>query len=578
MDRTRLRMAALVVISGVVTAHVSAQSPPLCGGADPDCGDQTRSVIDPADLPVTPFNSTDVVWGELANPPQANEILTLPRAIPPDDCTSPTLVKAEVQVSLTVQGDLLFENLNNNSINDAGVTFNSTVRLVSPILPGGFVEANLAPVLLAVGSLPAFDGTLDFGGTSGVTQFEGPFTLNVPCLTFTVSNPAALAAFQAGPVVIQHSANSNSTANGTGNIQGGTNFTALLEAQVRYVYCCGEVVDGCPCLRDPRSPASLLIYPEFCNRLGNNTLVTITNANCYGCTDGAALPTEVVAHFLIIDKDTCLEENFDVPLTPCDTYTFLTKSKTNRQQGYLYAYAVQGGVPVAFNHLLGQEVVLDGFANLDWSVNAVGFQSAPGLAEGAPTNVDHDSVRDLDNHEYIEAPDKILVPRFLGQDENPFFGNFKSTVTLINLSGGKAFSTIVEFLVYNDSEECFSQGFQFNCWDKRYLADLDLSPGAGVFGEAFLDATSDVPEIIGWTDLFGNKKAGWFTVEGKTASSGIENITDPAIYAVLVEEASGKRAADLPWEIGCRNGDLLPIGPLGDPIVGNAPGTSTDNQ
>jgi hypothetical protein len=336
--------------------------------------------------------------------------------------------------------------------------------------------------------------------------------------------------------------------------------------------------DECPCgSRRTNQPASLLLFPEFCNLRGYDTLVTITNADCFACNSdnpgGQLPPAEVIVEVVFINKDTCLEDNFNLPLTPCDQTSFLTRVKTNFRQGYLYAFAKnQAGKAISFNHLIGQEVILDGFKGLEWSANAAGFQAIPD--EGLETDLDHDNVRDLDNREYLAAPERILIPRFLGQDPLPnFFATYRSTLTLINLSGGVQFRTIVDLSIFNDNEECFSRQWEFKCWDKQFLADITPA-----FTEAFLKSSNNDPgEIDGWP--WPGREAGWLIVNGRTSYSSAESIADPAVYAMLVEEKWPLRVADLPWEEGCQeNGDLLPTGILGDPIVNGQPGTNHDDQ
>jgi hypothetical protein len=327
----------------------------------------------------------------------------------------------------------------------------------------------------------------------------------------------------------------------------------------------------CPCIRDQLSPASLLLFPEFCNQNGFDTLFTITNANCFNCTNDIGMPAEVIVELVYIDKNTCLENNVNLPLTPCDTVTLLTKAQTSLQQGYAYAFAKDlQGRAISFNHLVGQEILLDGFRNLEWSVNAVGFRAIP--EEGDLTNLDGDDVRDLDNVEYIAAPERLIVPRFLGQDYDPrFFATYKSTLTFINLSGGVQFRTLVDLSIWNDSEECFSRQWEFRCWDKQFLADI-----SSAFTQRFLATTNHDPnEIAGWT----GREAGWLYVDGRNAFSSAESINDPAVYVLLIEDKGNYRVADLPWEEGCQeNGDLLPTGIFGDPRPGFPGGQPGDNQ
>lgn len=322
-----------------------------------------------------------------------------------------------------------------------------------------------------------------------------------------------------------------------------------------------QVKEDCPdCIRDVLQPASLLLFPEFCNAPGQDTLLTITSADCFICLDANA-PPEVIVEIVYISGDPddgCLEQNLNLPLTPCDTITVLTSAHTSFRQGYAYAFAKNlAGEAIKFDQLTGNQIVLDGFRNLDWSVNAVGFKAGRDLADGALTDLDEDRVRDLNGEEYVEAPDRIIVPRFLGQDPFPnFFASHRSTLTLISLTGAQ-FDTTVDFAIWNDNEECFSTQVEFRCWTKRFLADISMATT-----QRFLKSTNHDPmEIDGWRQ----RETGWLYLDGRIADSTADVVIDPAVYAVLVEERAGQRTADLPWEEGCRdNGALLPLGIFAD--------------
>lgn len=306
---------------------------------------------------------------------------------------------------------------------------------------------------------------------------------------------------------------------------------------------------GAPeCMRNGRSPASLLLFPEYDNRFGKNTLLTLTN------TDTDQTSDDVLVELWYINEATCLKTDRTVRLTPGDTITLLTDSHIQTDdRGYVFAFVKNlAGVPVTNNVVIGQLIYIDGFGlgSLDWSVNAVGFKGV--TARFTTTDVDGDGNKDLDGTEYEEAPDRIHIPRFLGQD---LFSN--STMTFIALSGGVQFTTILDFAIYNDNEEMFSRQYQFYCWDKVRLTDI-----SNVFSNSFLQSTNDDPnEILGAPA----QEAGWFTFQGLNAFSTITNIADPAVYGVLVEDRFGERVADLPWDEGCQdNGSLIPAGPLGD--------------
>jgi hypothetical protein len=293
-------------------------------------------------------------------------------------------------------------------------------------------------------------------------------------------------------------------------------------------------------------------------------LVTITD----GCCTGGAGNVRVEVVF--INRNNCLETNRTYTLTPCDTLSFITSfiGPTNAR-GYLYAFAKSNlpsannpnGTPIVYNHLIGQEVVIDGITNFDYAINAVSFKAFGN--EGDFNDDDGDGIRDLNGlpdlpgSEYEQAPDRILIPRFLGQDP-PGTGPtaFQSDIVLINLTGGSQFTTVLDILVFNDNEEAFSAQREFTCWDKIPLATFS----SWTLNSSLLGSGHARNEINGF-----NREAGWIVIDGNSASSSAETILDPAFYAVLIERAGGFHAADLPFELCLQdNGDLLPRALFGD--------------
>jgi hypothetical protein len=250
-----------------------------------------------------------------------------------------------------------------------------------------------------------------------------------------------------------------------------------------------------------------------------------------------------------------------VLLTPGDTFSFLTSAHNpNQQQGFMFCYAVHPtqGYPLRFDHLIGNALYVNGLLAIDYSTNAVSFRG--GSVVGNNLNADGDSNRDLDGVEYERLPDWILIPRFVGTTPA-----LKSELILIGLSGGASFTTTVNFAVFNDNEEPFSSQRQFQCWERVRLDTI-----SGVFSDSFLKSTNHaVNEPLG--GAFGGRETGWFIVDGSHASSTNEQITDPAVYAVLIEKVGRSTgASDLPFGKGYQNnGDLWPIGSLGDGGIGD---------
>lgn len=297
-----------------------------------------------------------------------------------------------------------------------------------------------------------------------------------------------------------------------------------------------------------RNPASLLLYPEYDNRAGMLTVHTVTNSS---------YSESIRVKMEYIDGETCQASDRSIELTPNDTFTFFTDAQFADQvrgYGYMYAQCGQTGPPVVFNHLTGSVLVMDGLNAIAYGVNAIAFRGiedpdAP-IAYCGHRETDHNGngIRDLDALEYDPVPDQILIPRFLGQNDQR-----QSELILIGLSGGKKFTTTLDFLIYNDNEQVFSSQHTFYCWERTPLLDI-----TGLFDNDYLaNGTSDDPE-----EVLGNPlvESGWIRIDGGVASSSSTDIPDPAFYAVLVEGSGAlKMAADLPFGYCSQdNGGLLP--------------------
>jgi len=322
-----------------------------------------------------------------------------------------------------------------------------------------------------------------------------------------------------------------------------------------------------------RKPASLLVFPEFDSRQQSTTLITISNTNGDFAPNGNLYAGSVDIEYVYIGKLNaqgqpipCLETNFTRRLTPNDTVTLVTRIQNpNQQLGYLYVFAKnpQTGQAIVFNHLIGSALILDNFAGADYSFEPYAYLGIG--AHGTTTDDDGDGVRDLNNLEYSCTPDVLLFPRFFGQGQLPPdlqqgvpAQGFTSELVLLNLSGGKDFEAVIDYLIYNDNEEVFSAQSSFVCWEKRTLLQINSA-----FSHAFLASTNDNPdEVLGSTST----ETGWFRLDGRIASSSAAVVLDPSILALLVERLPlGYAACDLPFETGAQtNGDLLLVGVFGD--------------
>lgn len=317
------------------------------------------------------------------------------------------------------------------------------------------------------------------------------------------------------------------------------------------------------CENGQRHPGSLLVYPEFDNRAGDVTLLTVTNtdqdADFIGGTNIQDGSTKV--EFVYVGRYglqgellDCVEFNRTEFLTPNDTLSLLTRAHNPQQaQGYVYAFAKDAltNRPVVHNHLIGNTLILNGLESIQYGHNAYSFLGIG--AEDQETDVDGDGIRDLNGIEYSCTADQILVPRFIGQSPT-----VRGDLVLINLTGGTEFLATIDFLIYNDNEEVFSAQKIFQCWLKQPLPMI-----SNAFSQSFLaNATNDAPN-----ELFGmpSVETGWFRMDGRNAVSAAVLLDDPAFLAAYVERIGQYSASDLPFEVGSQfNGDLLPTSPLGD--------------
>jgi hypothetical protein len=310
-------------------------------------------------------------------------------------------------------------------------------------------------------------------------------------------------------------------------------------------------------------PGSLLIYPLFDNNRGGIYTITVTNTNSdtTPLPQGLLLAGTVDVEFVYINGSTCLEFNRTRRLTPNDTLTVTTlHDNPNQAEGYVYVFAKSPttGKAIKFDWLAGDsfQVAPSLLGGLD--VAPVVFKAGAGLAAGANTDVDNDGVRDLNGNEYEQVGDELLVPRFVADKD----GQSEPELILIGLTG-KNFTTIVNFLVYNDNEEVFSAQYAFDCWDRNDLHDI-----SEVFSNGFLLSTNHaVGESV--TYLPGQTlETGWFRMDGAVAFSSAATVTDPAFLAMRIErirEDGPIAGSSLPYAIGEQsNGDLVQHGPFPD--------------
>ncbi len=292
-----------------------------------------------------------------------------------------------------------------------------------------------------------------------------------------------------------------------------------------------------------RNPGSLLLYPEFDNRVGTVTILTVTNVDVDENNDPIDVEFVYVGRFNGSNSEDagCLEFNRTETLTPADTFTCLTNiHNPDQDQGYAFLYAKDAdtGEAIKHNYLTGNVITVNGFAAFEFSVNPVGYI---GLQAD-----DGDGNLLLNNEEYSGTRSNVVIPRFLGQN-----GIRQSGLVLIGLTGGPSYDTTVDFLIFNDNEQIFSSEYTFRCWERVFLSEISQ-----IFMNDFLaNWTDDDPDEMKGMNMI---ETGWFTFSGHVASNHNESIVDPSVYGVLIERVGHLGMSDLPFESGLyrRNGTL----------------------
>jgi hypothetical protein len=301
-----------------------------------------------------------------------------------------------------------------------------------------------------------------------------------------------------------------------------------------------------------RNPGSLLLFPEFDNRMGMTSIVAVTNVD----TDQVA-DLHIDVEFAYIGRREsgldCEEFNRTERLSAADTFAAFTDvHHPDPEQGYLVCFAkdINTGRPINHNYLTGNIITLDGYVQFEYSINPVSYRAdgdpnfGPGgelLLNGAADG-------------YSTTPQQLVIPRFLGQG-----GNRVSEMILIGLTGpelpsgamagGAHVDTTVDLLVWNDNEQVFSSEYTFRCWARVELLNI-----SSLFGNDFLaNYTDDDPdEIQGHSSI----ESGWIHAEGALWNSISQWGLDPAVYVVLVETVENQSTqnslgmGDLPFEMG----------------------------
>jgi len=322
-----------------------------------------------------------------------------------------------------------------------------------------------------------------------------------------------------------------------------------------------------PSSADGLNPGSVLVYPfqrsEFPFGGSAFTIVVVTNTNLLPITPVNGLGGSTNVHFEFVNVvpdpnnpklpfDCVIADRIEL-LTPADTRAFLTScvNGTAGAEGYLVATALD---PDTFadawshNYLVGSELVLNPSGAL-YYVNAIPFSSP--LQQGALTDLDADGQLDFDGNEYEGVPDLLYIDQFTGL--------MNSSLALINLSGGTAFTANVAFDVWNDNEFALSATLAFRCWAECRLSEISV-----VFSQPFLanNTPNDPADLDIDCDNVNDLETGWARIRGLNHSSPVESCPDAALLGAISNQLPVANGGRRLWESKEKqlDGDFLKTG------------------
>ncbi len=153
--------------------------------------------------------------------------LTLPKF----DTTLGTLTSVAIDFAGSVNSTIKFESLDASAATVTG-TAAATVTLM---LPDSTLIASAAPTNTRTANESAYDGTLDFAGTSGNVFSNVSGTLAVPTVTLTSASELALFS-GAGSIILPVTGTGSSNVSGPGNFVSQITTQASGSAFVVYTY------------------------------------------------------------------------------------------------------------------------------------------------------------------------------------------------------------------------------------------------------------------------------------------------------------------------------------------------------
>ncbi len=317
-----------------------------------------------------------------------------------------------------------------------------------------------------------------------------------------------------------------------------------------------------PAHADGRTPGSVLVYTMHRSSPMTFTALSVTNTDLRSAGFGTVGGTTQIhweymnvlanpaSRFMPLD---CSVQNRVEVLTPGDTRAVLARchNATTNREGYAVVTArnpTKVDEPWSHNELIGSEIVVNALKGF-YALNAAPFESIQ--PKGQRTDIDNDGQLDFDGIEYEGVPDDLY---------GEFVALAGSSLTLLNLSGGTAFTANITMDLFNDAEMPMSVSFGFRCWFEEALEDISI-----MFSEAYLKSVPNDPtELDLDCDNDDDAETGWFRIRGNNYSSPVDTCLNPALLGSIT--AGPRRATvnggHLLWESDQLqfNGDFFKTG------------------
>jgi hypothetical protein len=308
-------------------------------------------------------------------------------------------------------------------------------------------------------------------------------------------------------------------------------------------------------------PGSVLLYPQVDSRLGIGMGTVISVTNTLGDRrvrqNNLRVGDVQIQYFYVEGRNNWQVSDRIERLTPNDMFTVLAGDHNPQTElGFLLIVAQdpEVEVPISFNYLIGDEILVDVQGNRTWSLTAIPFKCLLPFEEGlntvrTTTDVNQNGAVDFDNVEYDYWPDALYMNRFFQQN-----GALETELILVSMLG-RDFRISVGFLFYDNEEDVFSRSFDFICWTSVKLSDISL------ITRNLGGRSGELP--TGWARINGDRAFNLVTGEQWTSEEGQPNPLnqDPPLLGAYVERilpAAGYEYGHLLHHSGAQNGNEFP--------------------